>query len=235
MSIDQFIAHLREIETGANVANPYNCFEQDVDATAAGFCQRSHQLSAYLRHRQQTAQVILVAEAPGYQGARFSGIAMTSERMLSGQYDFVTEQDVLGQFGLFRRTSANAACRNDQERRRGFAEPTATVVWRELMAANRASNVVLWNTFPFHPHRAAEPLSNRRPTQEEVDVNAGVLTELRGLFDPNCQIVAVGNVARDHLLEMGVDADHVRHPANGGVAEFRQQLQILWNLAEAPN
>jgi uracil-DNA glycosylase len=226
---------LGEIETGANIANPYSCFEFNVDTNAAAFCQRSHQLSAYLRHRQQSAQVILIAEAPGYQGARFSGIAMTSERMLSGQYDFVTEQDILGQVGLYRRTSANAACRKDPERQHGFAEPTATVVWREIMAANKASNVVLWNTFPFHPHRAAEPLSNRRPTQEEVDVNAQVLADLRGLFDPNCKIIAVGNVARDHLLEMGVDAEHVRHPANGGAPEFRQQLQHLWNMAEAPN
>lgn len=235
MSIDSFIAHLREIEPGANAASPYNCFEHGIDATATAFCQRSLQLAAYLRHRQGTAHAILVAEAPGYQGARFSGIAMTSERMLGGQYDFVTEQDILGQVGLFRRTSAIDACRNNQERQHGFTEPTATIVWRELMAANRASNVVLWNTFPFHPHRAAEPLSNRRPTPEEVDVQAGVLTELRGLFDPNCQIVAVGNVAREHLLEMGVDAHHVRHPANGGAAEFRQQLQHLWNLVEAPN
>lgn len=235
MSIDQFVAHLREIETGAGIANPYNCFEYQVDVTATAFCQRGHQLSAYLRHRQQTAQVILVAEAPGYQGARFSGIAMTSERILSGQYNFVTEQDVLGQVGLFRRTSAIAACRNEPERQHGFAEPTATVVWQQLMAEGREANVVLWNTFPFHPHRGAEPLSNRQPTQQEIDVHAGVLAELRGLFNPNCQIVAVGNIARDHLLRMGVEADHVRHPSNGGITEFRQQLQNLWNLADPPN
>ena len=99
------------------------------------------------------------------------------------------------------------------------------------MAAGQAGSVVLWNAFPFHPHGAAEPLSNRRPTPEEVDAQAKVLNELTGLFNPNCQIIAVGNVARDHLQVMGIEATQFRHPANGGTADFIAPLQNLWNLA----
>lgn len=229
MNVDKFIKRLQTIETGPNVANPYKCFEQGIDATNSASLQRSCQLSAYLQHRQNTAETILVAEAPGYQGARFSGIAMTSERMLSGQCKFVTEQEILGQVGVFRRTSAVDINQKKSVQLYGFAEQTATMVWKEIMRANRASTVVLWNTFPFHPYKENTLLSNRRPTKEEVNANAKVLNDFIRLFNPDCKIVAIGNVAKDHLEEAQVGADCVQHPANGGAAKFREQLRNLWN------
>lgn len=229
MSVDQFIVRLRDTPTSQNVANPYSCYTENIDATPEAFCQRSLQLSTYLRHRQVTARIILVAEAPGYQGARFSGIAMTSERLLSGARDFVAERDILGQERLFRRTSHDNACRNQPERLLGFVEPTATIVWEEIMGANRANEVVLWNTFPFHPHRDGNPLSNRKPSNEEIAVHAEILGELRTLFNAECRTVAVGNLARDHLQLLGVEAHHIRHPANGGAPEFRQGFRQLFD------
>ena len=44
---------------------------------------RRERLASYLRERRQ-AGVLLVGEAPGYRGARVSGIPFTSERQLSG-------------------------------------------------------------------------------------------------------------------------------------------------------
>jgi uracil-DNA glycosylase len=44
---------------------------------------RRDRLAAYLAERGG-AQLILVAEAPGYRGTRISGIPMTSERQLTG-------------------------------------------------------------------------------------------------------------------------------------------------------
>lgn len=233
MSVDQFIVGLREKLTDGNAANPYNCYEAGIDTRREAFCQRCLQLGAYLRHRQETAHTIMIAEAPGYQGARFTGIAMTSERLLSGSKNFVTEQAILGQIGFFRRTSHVDACRNQQERQHGFTEPTATIVWQEIMAAQQANNVVLWNTFPFHPHREAAPLTNRRPSEAEVHGNAEILRGLRALFNPDCQIIAVGDVARNHLHAQEVDAHHIRHPANGGAAEFRAQLRLMLNRENA--
>lgn len=177
----------------------------------------------------------MVAEAPGYQGARFSGLAMTSERLLSGSMNFITEQDILGQVGLFERTSHIDASPSHAVRQNGFAEPTATVVWQELMETGQARNVVLWNTFPFHPHREANRLSNRRPNAAEIDASADILVSLRALFAQDCQLVAVGNVARDHLQELGVQAAVMRHSANGGAADFRAQFRHLVGFADQPN
>jgi uracil-DNA glycosylase len=44
---------------------------------------RRDRLTAYLAAREHTG-VLLVAEAPGYRGARISGIPLTSERQLTG-------------------------------------------------------------------------------------------------------------------------------------------------------
>lgn len=231
MSVDQFIARLRETGVNGSATNLYNCFVENVDRTALASCQRSLQLSAYLRHRLLSARILLIAEAPGFQGARFSGIAMTSERLLFNAQDFVTEQDILGQEGLFVRTSHANACRKQSEKQLGFTEPTATIVWRAIMEANRANEVVLWNTFPFHPYREDNPLTNRRPNLGEIGHHADILADLRGLFRANCRIVAIGNVARDHLNSLGVLAPHIRHPANGGAPDFRRDFRALFDLA----
>lgn len=235
MSVDQFIARLRARAATANVVNPYNCYVLGIDATQEAVCQRSLQLAAYLRHRLETAQIIMVGEAPGYQGARFSGLAMTSERLLSGSKEFVTEQDILGQTGLFQRTSHVDASANHAVRQSGFAEPTATVVWQELVTTGQARNVVLWNTFPFHPHRADNRLSNRTPNAAEIEANADILDNLRALFSQDCQLVAVGTVAGSHLETLGVQGAAVRHPANGGASEFRAQFRHLVGFADQPN
>jgi hypothetical protein len=49
----------------------------------AGAAQRRERLAAYLEVRAE-APLLLVGEAPGYRGARVSGIPFTSERQLTG-------------------------------------------------------------------------------------------------------------------------------------------------------
>lgn len=225
MSISQFVRQIRVSPSTETVANPYNCHVQGVDIGPDASRKRQLQLLVYLKHRQRTARFILIAEAPGYQGARFSGLAMTSERLLSGATSFVSEHDILGREGIFTRTSHINACRYDAQRRAGFAEPTATTVWRAVMKAGRSRDVVLWNTFPFHPHPAGQLLNNRTPSAEEIRAQAATLRALRDLFDENCQIIAIGNVARNHLQDLGVEAEHVRHPANGGTNDFTGGLR----------
>jgi uracil-DNA glycosylase len=49
----------------------------------AGAAQRRRRLAAYLAERAD-APLLLVGEAPGYRGARVSGVPFTSERQLTG-------------------------------------------------------------------------------------------------------------------------------------------------------
>ncbi len=229
MSVLQFVRIVRSVPSTEVFANPYSCYDPVLDAEQDSCRQRQHQLIRYLRYRKATARIILVAEAPGYQGARFTGLAMTSERLLSGEGGILLQQDVFGRPDVFRRTSRIEATDKASVRERGFTEPTATIVWRAISAVGLHRQVALWNTFPFHPHRLGNKLTNRRPTQAEIDDHAGILTALIALFEHECVVVSVGNVARDQLQQIGIQAQHVRHPANGGAEAFRDGIRAIFN------
>lgn len=219
--LNDFLEYLDNIEPNGSVVNPYRGYVEGIDAFAEACAFRTDHLRAYLALRLQTARLLLVAEAPGYQGARFSGIAMTCERTITGGKHWITAENVLGPGAAGARTSHIDAGRNATERLRGFCEPTATIVWGELVRRQALDQVVLWNAFPFHPHAPERPLQNRTPTPAEVDAHHQVLHRLRALLPAETAVVAVGNTARDFLARQGVEALHVRHPANGGAPEFK--------------
>lgn len=229
MNLDEFIQYISNIETPDTVVNPYAVYREGIDSLEGSSATRLAHLRHYLNHRLDTAQMLLIAEAPGYQGARFSGLAMTCERTLLGHRDNVATADVLGEGIQPVRTSHLLACRYATQRNQGIAEPTAAVVWGEIMQRGLARQIVLWNAFPFHPHNPDVPLSNRTPSAQEVEDHSQILVEFLGLF-PNAQrIVAVGNTARDLLAQKEIDAPLVRHPANRGTNLFRQQINQIFD------
>ena len=140
---------------------------------------------------------MLVGEAPSYQGARFSGVAFTSER------DHIPE------------------VRWSSTRTGGWKEPSATIVHRTLRDLGLEDETVLWNAVPTHP-AGATPLSNRPPTGRELEGGHEWLTRVIALLGP-IQVVAVGQSAARSLPGYPV----VRHPAHGGATRFRAELRDL--------
>jgi uracil-DNA glycosylase len=101
----------------------------------------------------------------------------------------------------------------------GPAEATATVVQRTLAELGLGDDVLLWNLVPTHPHRPDDQASNRAPTRDEIEAAAPFLTVLgRGR-----RTIAVGRLAQARLQ----GCEHVRHPAHGGAAAFRDGLRQL--------
>lgn len=229
MELEDFLEFISEIEPPDTVVNPYSGYQEGVDSLEGASGIRLSQLRHYLNIRLETARVLLIAEAPGYQGARFSGIAMTCERTLLGHRGNVTAADILGNDIQPVRTSHVAACTNAMQRGFGFCEPTAGTVWGEIMQRGLSRQVVLWNAFPFHPHRPGLPLRNRRPSAQEIADQSHVLDRFRELFPDAHAVVAVGNTARDLLAHHGLEFAHVRHPANGGTPEFREQINQIFD------
>lgn len=225
--IDAFIDRLAATEAPPGCVNPYSVYLPGVDIGPEAPEIRRRQLSAYLTRRQDTARLMLVAEAPGYQGARFSGIAMTCERTVLGHKPGVPPEAVLGDVPG-RRTSHPATGRNRPEQAYGFCEPTASIVWRELVALGLADHAVLWNVFPFHPHREGAPLTNRTPSHAEVAAHLGIMEALHAAF-ATARVICIGNTARDHLRPLYPDLPALRHPANGGASKFRDGLRRLVN------
>jgi hypothetical protein len=215
-----FMKLLKNSPAGA-VFNPWHHPDPHHDAAADGPVIRREQLASYMAERQK-ATVILLAEALGYQGGHFSGIAMTSERLLLGHL----RHKGLGPEMVFapapRRTS------REDVKQQGFTEPTATIVWgamRDLGIDPR--NVILWNAFPWHPYKPDKGyLSNRTPTDEEVMRGRPVLLALTA-YAPQARILAVGQKSAALLTAMGITAPALRHPANGGAGQFRAQFASI--------
>src|SRR5436190_1420167 len=245
-SVEKFIRLLKKSPSGA-VFNPWWQVdaENDIGQNAPGI-RREH-LRAYLCERLGKARLAIIGEALGYRGGHFSGIPMTSERILLGRKPEIAAalsqrrtRQVPGNGGRKpplqilsgikpRRTSKPSVCPD------GFSEPTATIVWSALLKIDvLPDEFVLWNAFPWHsfgPRRGL--LSNRRPNKSEQLSGRLVLKDFLELF-PCEQIVALGKIAGAQLEQLGVNAHCVRHPASGGAKLFREQISKIVNKLAKP-
>ena len=210
--LDKFLRLLRTSPSGA-LFNPWWQIDEKNDISRIAPIIRRQQLRAYVQERLGHAKLVVIGEALGYRGGHFSGIAMTSERMLLRK-----QQHIVARIKP-RRTSKPSVCPE------GFSEPTATIVWGALLEIGVPPNeFVLWNAFPWHsfdPHRGL--LSNRTPNKSEQLAGRPALKDFLELF-PCEQIVALGKIAAAQLEQLGVNAHCVRHPASGGAKLFRQQI-----------
>jgi uracil-DNA glycosylase len=224
MNINTFLDLLKNAPRLNHVFNPWRDYSCSLDIGPKAPELRVANLRAYLSTRLPTAGLLLIAEAPGYQGARFSGIAMTCERTLLGGKIGISPDLVFPSHIPKTRSSLDSACRNNMQRQLGYCEPTATYVWRELAKRpGAAEKVVLWNTFAFHPHKQNNPLSNRAPNQNEVSGQLNITLAMIALF-PEIRIVAIGETAKTYLKEAGVTASGVRHPSYGGATKFSADI-----------
>lgn len=200
--MDSLIAQLRAYRS-THVFNPWrDSDEMDLDPKAA-----EARVDRLRRHFNCRPKVVLLGEAPGYQGCRFSGIPFTNEKLiLAGSIPRVTAAGRLS------------------SRDTPWSEPSATVVWGTLRTLGLAEHTILWNAFAWHPHRSDAPYSNRKPTRTELEAGADTLRAILGHFD-GVPVVAVGQVAAETLRKLDVKtANVVRHPAFGGATEFREQM-----------
>jgi uracil-DNA glycosylase len=212
--LHNFLQLLKRSPSGA-VFNPWwEVDEQNDIGPHAPAIRRKH-LAVYFRERFGKTRLAIVGEALGYRGGHFSGIPMTSERMLLGK-----QQHIVGIKP--RRTSKPIICPDS------FSEPTATIVWGTLLRLGmKPEQFVLWNAFPWHsfdPRRGM--LSNRMPNKSERAAGLPALKAFLELFSCE-QIVALGKIAAAQLEQLGVNAQCVRHPASGGAKLFRQQIGAL--------
>lgn len=199
--------------TMPHVFNPW-LESDDLDVEPANAPGRRRDRLA--RHFDCTPEILLIGEAPGYQGCHFSGIPFTNEALLiEGCIPRVTVDERITTRPL------------------PWREPAATIMWRQLYELKIEQRIVMWNAFAWHPFKPGEPLSNRAPTRTEVENGWNVLRAVLQLFS-HAEIIAVGNVAADTLKRLDVPiAGKVRHPSMGGANDFRKQLAALVGKAAA--
>jgi uracil-DNA glycosylase len=224
--IDDFLRLLKNSPSGA-VFNPWWQVDEQNDVGHNAPAIRRNQLRAYLEERLGESTVAIIGEALGYRGGHFSGIPMTSERMLLGKKkeSGIHPEQVFSSIQA-RRTSKPRKCAD------GFSEPTATIVWSTLLRLGlKPEQFVLWNAFPWHSFDSLRGmLSNRMPNKSERAAGLLLLKAFLELFQCE-QVVALGKIAAAQLEKLSVHAHCVRHPASGGAKLFRQQIaEILEEL-----
>jgi uracil-DNA glycosylase len=204
--MDGFRALVEDL-AGATIGATFNQYrDSDGDDAAPDSPRiRCENLVTYLTARRD-APVLLLAEAGGWRGARYSGLSLYSERQ------FTPES------GL-RRSSRHPL---------GWGEPSATVM--QAAIAPWSAGVVLWNLVPTHPRRG-DAHSNRTPSRGEVKEGMRFAQRLIELLRPS-HIGAVGRLAQAAL---GPDVPAIRHPSHGGAvrctAEVRELLTGPWEAA----
>jgi len=222
--VDDFLRLLQE-SPPRGVFNPWWEVDKQNDIRRNAPEIRREQLRAYLGERVGKAQLAVIGEALGYRGGHFSGIPMTSERILLGKKEDagVEPREVF---------SGVTPCRTSKPQKcpDGFSEPTATIVWSTLLRLGLfPKQFVLWNAFPWHsfdPRRGM--LSNRTPAKSERSAALPVLEAFLELF-PCSHVAALGKVAASQLEDLNIEAHYVRHPASGGAKLFRQQIARVVN------
>lgn len=224
MTVNGFIQKLKS-KPSKDMFNPWFERDEEHDALKSAPEIRKRQLKAYLTERQHHAKFLLIAEALGYQGGHFTGMAMTSERLLLNHLadKNLTSQDVFQSVEPKRTTKAAV-------NERGMTEPTCTIVWGALKDLGiNTYEVVLWNAVPWHPyHEKKGMLSNRTPRADELSAGLELLPSFKELF-PDANIVAIGRKCEGLMDELGWEYTGVRHPANGGAPKFRKQMKALFD------
>ena len=132
----------------------------------SGAAERRDRLAAYLESRT-TASLLLVGEAPGYRGARVSGIPFTSERILTGtgpaEATATIVHRVLAQLGVEddvllwnvvpthpgTASSNRPPTRREVTEGRVFADELAA--GRHVVAVGRVAYAALGGTYVRHP------------------------------------------------------------------------------------
>ena len=185
--------------------NPYKGIDPKLDLAEADLI-RQQNLFDYIHSFKKHPPILLVGEAPGPWGCRFSGIAFTSERQLSNaQLPFKGQASSLFNPPVIERSG--------------------TILWKILEPYH--PNFFLWNCIPYHPYKAREPLSIRTPRKTEITQFSPLLEGLVKRLNPQ-QILAVGRKAELSLKHIGLEASYVRHPSRGGSKEFNDGMTSVF-------
>jgi len=190
--------------------NHYNTIDPRVDLPDAAEIRREN-LRNYIAGFSEHPRFLVVGEAPGPWGCRFSGVAFTSERQLH-----LCAVPFRGRRSSEQRPSIRL------KKRPPYTSQSAEVFWRVMRPY--CPKFFVWDCLPLYPHDPGRILSIRSPTVDEIDRFSQILKAIREAIEPR-KILAVGSIAQHSLNGSGIDHVLIRHPAHGGAALFKEQVE----------
>jgi hypothetical protein len=206
----EFVDSLRDLKF-ENVFNPYSDRCTQFDVTEAPSLRRDA-LKGILDAASVTEiDSLWIGRDLGYRGGRRTGLALTDDVHL------ITHA-LRWNVNIQRATAGPI-----------IAERTAAVIWNMLGLIDVP--VFLWNVFPFHPHVADDPFTNRAHNARERAVGLEVLSQLIEMLRPR-RIVAIGNDATATAIRVAglTEVIKMRHPSYGGQRDFVGQCHCVYNL-----
>jgi uracil-DNA glycosylase len=195
---------LFDVPSTDTLFNPYHDAHDALGRPGAAQIRRDN-LRRYLEAYPARPPLMLVAEAPGPWGCRFSGVPLTSEAQL---LDPAHPLDGL------------ASSRADEP----HTEYSGSIFWRVLQPV--FPHFFVWNSVPLHPHDAGAPLTIRTPRRSEVARWQPLLRDLLDGLAPE-RVVAVGRKAERALKEVDAAPTYVRHPSQGGAKTFEAGVTAI--------
>ena len=195
MSVEEFVEYISNMTPPT--ADSCNLYAGD---DALSRLRRSN-LSVYLSEMQcLRPEVMLVGEAPGVHGCYLTGIPFTAEWNIRNNSFFANRG-----YGIYSEEP--------------HAEASASVIWS--MLEHKHQLPLMWNIYPFHPHLAGKPMTNRTPTKQEIRCGIDVLMALQTVF-PGLRMYGVGRKAADSMT-----IGYIRHPARGGSKVCAEMLNAI--------
>lgn len=204
---------LTDVPSTELVFNQYRDSNDLVDLPAAPGI-RIDNLRNYIAKVMGTATILIVGEASGPWGCRFSGIPFTGEKHLL---------DPSFPFRGLRSSKAAPSCPTKVFP--PYTSRSAEIFWEVMMP--HYDRFLVWDAFPFHPHERHDDFSVRNPTSTEVSQCGEALLLIKSYLKPN-HIVAIGKKAFEELNAIGETSIYVRHPSRGGKAKFTTGIQKLF-------
>ncbi len=197
-------------ESTLNLFNQYRCLDENLDSPGAPSI-RLRNLRNYFHSFSEMPSVLLVGEAAGPWGCRFSGVPFTGERQLfEKSVPFPGEQ------------SSRKDPKYSIKKSPPYISTSAKIFWDVLKSHH--PKFLVWDCIPFHPHMEGAPLSIRTPKNEEIKEFSELLNRIIEVVKPS-QILAIGRTAEKALSKGSI---YVRHPANGGAKRFREGMEKIF-------
>ena len=197
-------AHVLDAPAGPDLVNPYAHEDPALDVDGAAEIRRAN-LRASAEALAHAPEALIVAEAPGPWGCRFSGVPLVSESQLLDPG-----------FPLDGRPTSLRAVHGEP-----LKEYSGGIYWGALLP--HWGRFWTWNAVPFHPHKPGDVLTIRAPRVREIRQFAPALKAVVEAVGAR-RVVALGRVAERALGEIGVESRYVRHPSQGGATLFREGM-----------
>jgi uracil-DNA glycosylase len=211
---DFFEQELFPIRPTKLLFNQYKDIDPRVDLPNANGIRRKN-LRSYIESFSNKPPILILGEAPGPWGCRFSGVPFTGERQLLDPEFFI---------------HGNQSSRfNPMYKKRNKSPPyisnSSHTFWQTLEPFKE--QFFVWNCIPFHPYKEGDILSIRNPNNMELQKYLKIIKTIISILDPE-KIISVGRKPEKSLNHISKKSEYVRHPARGGAQLFQESITKLF-------